>query len=159
MFLGWYFDIDTIHMKNLDYFRNRSLFSTDDYLIEDEGRTHGSLADELGYSISNGAFHIVKNESQFLWSIMNYFQKHYSSKLWSSGGSDIVTKAFKEACLIESHEYGYFQKTGTLTFDYLVYYPIFQLLMNFLHRKFLNPSLLVETRRNFLTPLPLDHYT
>ena len=137
-------------MKNLDDFKHRSVFSTDENFLNDQSLTDPKTGlKTLGHSIANGAFHIVKNESQFLWSIMNYFQKNYSSKLWSSGGSDIVTKAFKEACLIESHEYGYFQKTGTLTFDYLVYYPIFQLLMNFLHRKFLNPSPLVETRRNF----------
>ena len=67
---------------------------------------------DLGYKIANGAFHIVKNESQFLWSVMNYFQKEYSPNLWSSGGSDIVTKAFKGACNIKPHEYGYRQITG-----------------------------------------------
>ena len=110
MFLGWYFDIDTIHMKNLNFFRQKSLFSSDDYLMNEvEGMKNDYLKlndpeTDLGYKIANGAFHIVKNESQFLWSIMNHFQKQYSSNLWSSGGSDVVTKAYKEACLIESHE-------------------------------------------------------
>ena len=43
---------------------------------------------------------------------MNYFQKEFSPNLWSSGGSDIVTKAFKGACNIKPHEYGYRQITG-----------------------------------------------
>ena len=68
-----------------------------DYLTLNDPET------DLGYKIANGAFHIVKNESQFLWSIMKYFQKQYSSNLWSSGGSDVVTKVYKEACLHESH--------------------------------------------------------
>ena len=104
-------------MKSLDGFKHRSIFSTDQNFLIDR-RTDGSLTDPetglktLGQSIANGAFHIVKNESQFLWSIMNYFQKEYSPNLWSSGGSDIVTKAFKEACHIKPHEYGYRQITG-----------------------------------------------
>ena len=103
---GWYFDIDTIHMKNLNFFIQKSIFSTDNYLMyEDESKKHDFLTEtDLGFTIANGAFHIVKNESLFLWSIMKYFQKEYSSNLWSSGGSDVVTKAYKEACLIESHE-------------------------------------------------------
>ena len=105
-------------MKSLDVFKHRSIFSTDQNFLIERRTDAGSLTDPetglktLGQSIANGAFHIVKNESQFLWSIMNYFQKEYSPNLWSSGGSDIVTKAFKEACHIKPHEYGYHQITG-----------------------------------------------
>ena len=112
-FLGWYFDIDTIHMKNLDDFKHRSVFSTDENFLNDQSLTDPETGlKTLGHSIANGAFHIVKNESQFLWNVMNYFQKKYSPNLWSSGGSVIVTKAFKEACHIKPHEYGYSQITG-----------------------------------------------
>ena len=105
-------------MKSLDAFKHRSIFSTDQNFLIERRTDPGSLTDPktglktLGQSIANGAFHIVKNESQFLWSVMNYFQKEFSPNLWSSGGSDIVTKAFKGACNIKPHEYGYRQITG-----------------------------------------------
>ena len=100
-------------MKNLDDFKHRSVFSTDENFLNDQSLTDPETGlKTLGQSIANGVFHIVKNESQFLWSVMNYFQKEYSPNLWSSGGSDIVTKAFKGACNIKPHEYGYRQITG-----------------------------------------------
>ena len=105
IFLGWYFDIDTIHMKNLDEFKHRNVFSTDVESLTDSVTRFKTL-------VGNGAFHIVKNESQFLWSVMNYFKKQYSSKLWTSGGSDIITKAFKVVCNIKPHDYDYDRITG-----------------------------------------------
>ena len=101
-------------MKNLDDFKYRSVFSTDENFLNS-----GSLTDP---KIANGAFHIVKNESQFLWSVMNYFQRQYSPNLWSSGGSVIVTKAFKEACNIKPHEYGYSQVTGEELYIELIFF-------------------------------------
>ena len=106
--LGWYFDIDTIHMKNLDDFKHRSIFSIDSVLT-DPGT---GLKTSSGQSIANGAFHIVKNESQFLWRVMDYYKKQYSPELWTSGGSDIITKAFKVVCNIKPHDYDYDRITG-----------------------------------------------
>ena len=105
IFLGWYFDIDTIHMKNLDEFKHQNVFSTDVESLTDSVTGFKTL-------VGNGAFHIVKNESQFLWNVMNYFKKQCSPNLWSSGGSTIMTKAFREACNINLHEYGYNHLTG-----------------------------------------------
>ena len=105
IFLGWYFDIDTIHMKNLDEFKHRNVFSTDVESLTDSVTGFKTL-------VGNGAFHIVKNESQFLWNVMNYFKKQYSPHMWASGGSTIFTKAFREACNINPHQYGYSHLTG-----------------------------------------------
>ena len=100
-------------MKNLDDFKHRNVFSTDENFSNDEFLTDQETGlKTLGHSIANGAFHIVKNESQFLWNVMNYFKKQYSPNLWSSGGSTIMTKAFREACNINLQEYGYSHLTG-----------------------------------------------
>ena len=83
-------------MKNLDDFKHRSVFSTDENFLNDQSLTDPETGlKTLGHSIANGAFHIVKNESQFLWNVMNYFPEKILAKFVVFGRFCYCNKGFQ----------------------------------------------------------------
>ena len=70
----------------------------------------------------NGVFHMAKNESRLLWNTMTYFAQQFNGQRWSSGGSEVLTKALKEICDIKPEEFAFRHITGwlhLLSFNFL----------------------------------------
>ena len=95
---GWYFDIDTVILRNLDPFLSRNVLSSDQNSSKDFDSESGF--EILGQTVANGVFHMANNQSDLIYETMENARKTYDAESWASLGAIPLTQALRNICKI-----------------------------------------------------------